>query len=561
MSRSIRTRLRRLERLLPVYGPESGPPKREMLGELAREQMPDAEAVLRLHECLLFLRAYPDDAEILALVERLLSRFVRRADLRTHRDELADSGIVGTPIYYAFYWATARWLTRHWPDRLSIDWDEFEGADRLEELLPLLASHSEAPAMDGADLTTREWIDRMRGPGESDAACLIRLFERIAADDFWREKLFESLETPFSLTGGPSTPSRTLAHFGDDPIVYQTRPLDRKRPDLRRAIARPAVKVKSLSAAQGRKIVSLAREAMVTRSRDLDVFANGDARDVRLVDCGDGLQFACIGVLPERRLLLESVYGFLTLKNGVPIGYVLTGTLFNSAEVAYNVFETYRGAEAGYVYGRVLSMTHHLFGADCFSVDPYQLGHQNAEGLGSGAWWFYYKFGFRARDAGVRRVAREELRRMRVDPDHRSSRSTLKELVVAPVFWYQGKERADVLGRFPLGKVGLKITDYLSRRFGGRRKDGVKICADEAARLLGVRSLGSFSPGERVAWRRWAPLVLILPGIDRWKARDRRELVEVIRAKGGRRESDYVTRFDRHKKLRQAIVRLGAGRA
>ena len=63
-------------------------------------------------------------------------------------------------------------------------------------------------------------------------APFIRLFERIPADDFWRERLFESLDTPFTLTGGPSTPSRTLAHFGDDPIVFQTRPLIRKRPDL-----------------------------------------------------------------------------------------------------------------------------------------------------------------------------------------------------------------------------------------------------------------------------------------------------------------------------------------
>jgi len=47
--------------------------------------------------------------------------------------------------------------------------------------------------------------------------------------------------------------------------------------------------------------------------------------------------------------LLESVYGFLTLKNGIPIGYVLVSALFGSSEIAYNVFETYRGGEAGAV--------------------------------------------------------------------------------------------------------------------------------------------------------------------------------------------------------------------
>ena len=44
---------------------------------------------------------------------------------------------------------------------------------------------------------------------------------------------------------------------------------------------------------------------MVTRSRDLDAFSYGDPRDVRLVDCVGGLAFACIGVIPERRLLRD----------------------------------------------------------------------------------------------------------------------------------------------------------------------------------------------------------------------------------------------------------------
>src|SRR5439155_9308084 len=131
--------------------------------------------------------------------------------------------------------------------------------------------------------------------------------------------------------------------------------------------------------------------SMVTRSRDLDVFSWADERDVRLVDCGGGLQFACIGAVPERRLLLESVYGFLTLKNGVPIGYVLASALFGSSEVAYNVFETWRGAESAHVYGRVLAMLHTLFGSTTFGIDPYQMGHKNEEGQESGAWWFYYK--------------------------------------------------------------------------------------------------------------------------------------------------------------------------
>jgi hypothetical protein len=33
--------------------------------------------------------------------------------------------------------------------------------------------------------------------------------------------------------------------------------------------------------------------------------------------------------------------------------------------------------------------------------------------------------------------------------------------------------------------------------------------------------------------------------------------VAAVRAKGGRRESDFVAYFDRHRKLRAAILKLG----
>ncbi len=152
-----------------------------------------------------------------------------------------------------------------------------------------------------------------------------------------------------------------------------TRPLDTARPDLRLALRERPRRVTAVPRTEAQRLIDLAREAMVARSRDLDTFAYGDPDDVRIVDMGDGLEFVAIGLIPERRLLLEAVYGFLTLKNGVPIGYVLNSALYGSAEVAYNVFD-YRGGEAGRVYGQVLAMLRHLFRATAFTIYPYQLG-------------------------------------------------------------------------------------------------------------------------------------------------------------------------------------------
>ena len=508
--------MKRLEALKGAFGGEAGRLKLDLLRRLERGRLARAGEVERLHEFLCFSRAYPDNREALGQVERMLSGFGARADLRRHRRALADTGIAGTDVHYAFYWATARWLAHRWPHRLSIEWRDFEKAKELEGMLHLLLPYSETPALDELSLRPREWIRHLKGPGETDAAFVIRRFESLRADDFGREKLYEDLDLPIRLAPGPGTPSRSRAKHSAATVVFQTRGLNRSRPFLRREIARPPAGIRFLSPREGGEMIDLARGAMVTRSRDLDAFANADENDVRLVDCGRGLEFACIGVVPERRLLLEAVYGFLTLKNGVPIGYVLASALFGSSEIAYNVFESFRGGEASLVFSRFLAVVHRLFGSDAFTIDPYQLGLDNTEGLRSGAFWFYYKLGFRPDDPGVRRVLRAELRRMKANPRYRSSIPTLRKLAAANVHFCLRRPRRDVLGRVSLGNIGLNVARYLADRFGADREAGTRRCSLEAARLLGVRFPRGLSEGERLAWERWSPLIMTLHGVERW---------------------------------------------
>ena len=550
--------LKGLERLRTEFGADAAGRKLDLLIEIERSRLPSAKAVARLHEILCLWRAYPDNADVLAQVERMLDGFERRPDLRRHRRELEDTGIAGTRIYFPFFPETAIWLARRWPQHLHVDWPNFKKEDLLDRCLQFLALWGETPGLDEEPLTCRGWVERMKGAEETDAAFLMRRFAELALDEFVRQTLIEEIDLPLRLDPGPTTPSRTRARarLPGTSVHYQTEPMTRGRPDLRAEVRQPLVSVRAVSVARGRQLIDLARSAMVTRSRDLDVFRFGNPADVRLIDAGDGLSFVVVGVRPERRLLLEAVYGFLTLKNGVPIGYVLNSALFGSAEIAYNVFETFRGAEAGVVYGRVVAAVHHLFGADTFAIYPYQLGDGNREALDSGAWWFYQKIGFRPRDPDALRLMRAELKRMKADPRHRSSIATLRKLAPRNVYFHLKKPRDDIIGELASSAVGLQVTDYLAERFGSDRARGERVCAGEAATRFGVRSFARWSAGERMAWRRWSPLLLLLRGVERWSAAERRAAVQVVRAKGGRRESDFALRFDGHARLRREILRL-----
>ena len=375
-----------LERRKDQYGAGCVEAKLELLRRLARADLRSARAVRRLHEVLCFLRAYPDDARLLAQVDGMLARFHLRTDLRRARAALADSGIAGTAIRYRFFWSTLRWLAQRWPQRLVIDRSETEVADRLAAALPLILTWADAATLKLLDPPAFAAIDRLRGRGEGAAAFLVRRIAAMPGDGFTREAFHDAIEASYELEPGSDTPARTRARHTAAPFSYQREPLRRARPDLREELGRLHRAVRLVSPREGEQLIELARSAMVTRSRDLDAFAYGNAHDVRLVDDGGGLGFALIGVTPERRALVPATCGYLILHNGVPIGYGEAFAIGRSATMTFNIFESFRGGEAAHTFARTLAMVRHVFGAESFSLDQYQLGKGNDEAIASGAW-------------------------------------------------------------------------------------------------------------------------------------------------------------------------------
>ncbi len=541
-----------LERIKDHYGAGGAEAKLALLVRLARADLRSARAVRRLHELLCFLRAYPDDARLLAQVERMLASFHRRADLKRAREALTDTGIAGTAIRYRFFWSTLRWLARRWPERLEIDRSETEVAAKLSAALPLLLTWAEAAALKQLDQPAFAALDRLRARGESDAAFLTRRIAAMPGDGFTREAFHDAIEPSYELKPGADTPARSRAKHAAAPFAYQRGPLRRARPELREELGRRYRAVRLMSPREGERLIELAQGAMVTRSRDLDAFAYGNARDVRLVDDGGGLAFALIGAIPERRQLIPATCGYLILHNGVPIGYGEAFVIGRSATMTFNIFESFRGGEAAYTFARTLAMVRQVFGAESFSLDPYQLGKGNDEAIASGAWWFYYKLGFRPRGASARRLLRAELARMRADPAHRSSAATLRALAESHMLF--DFDRLRTPGLPPLAEVGLRVGDALAARAGGERERVLAECAREAMRLTGLRSLRAFSTGERLAWQRWSPVVVFaLKGVSRWSPAERRALARVIRAKGGHDESEFLARFAAHPKLERVL--------
>jgi len=532
-SRTPQQALRELESLRLSFGAAAALRKLLLLRSLARARFATAPGLVRLHEHLCFMAAFPDDARVLKLVRALLDGFSRRPDLRRHANALADSGIAGTRIHYAFFWPTARRLACWYPAKLHIDWDAIDDAAPLAAALPQLVPPVVAAWLRARDPDVRDTIGRL-SRGSTSGSWLVDRVNDMPGNDMTREAFFDALDTPFVLHPGRDTPSRTTARHAGSPVFHVRKPARRDRPDLRQELLRPPRGIRRLSPREGERLIRLACGALVTRSRDIDGIAYGDPADVWLVSDDEGLQWAFFGLVPERRQVLRASHGFLTLRSGVPIGYGQFDTLFRTSDVSFNSFGTFRGSSTSWLFARLLAAARALLGAEAFTLDGYQVGHRNEEAIAAGAWWFYYRLGFRSRDPDIRKIAAREVARMRIHPEHRSTPATLRRLAAGTLYFETAGVRAPEWER--LLDLGARVAAPGTRSAQSDRR----------------------GPGSHVGVERWAPLVALLP-IERWSVEERRSLARVIDAKGRRSERDYLRAFDAHPRLAPALRRLMGG--
>ena len=150
--------------------------------------------------------------------------------------------------------------------------------------------------------------------------------------------------------------------------------------------------------------------------------------EVHLADLGEGVELAVIGVPPRERLPLEANYGFLLMSNGVPIGYGGVSPLFRQANTGINVFDPFRGSEAAFLWVQTLRAFRTLFGVRRFIINGYQFGAGNSEAIASGAYWFYWRLGFRPSLPENVALAAEEGARLKESPTRRTPAAVLRRL-------------------------------------------------------------------------------------------------------------------------------------
>ncbi len=523
-------------------------------------------SLIRFHETLLFLRAFPQAPAVVRATERILNGFHKKVEaLRQAGADMDDfdtfevSGIAGTEMEDTLSFDVASWLinTSRMPGKVEIAWENYEPGRDLGNTGPRFIPLLEDDAYVEADTPWRRWLEAAGGKKDATPAWLIECFERLPLPAQQKAELYESLRVPLRWSLANSGVTRTRNWKPVRSVFYHSEPLiSRSQVSLADELARRPPQLTRLSRKQGDEIMELIREVMLVRYRELYGTTLGDPRSVVRADVGRGVSIYLWNLPPDRRLPLRAYVAGLTLKNGVPINFIEAIGLCEWMEVGFNTFYTFRGGEAGWIYAQVLRGLCHLMGTTCVSVYPYQLGHENEEAIASGAFWFYRKLGFRPGRADLQRLAEREERKIAANSKYRTPARTLKRLAAGHVFYELPGSAVGAWDRFSTRNIGLRVNRRMARDFGGDAALMREHSRRALERGLGV-STSSWTPLERAAFDNFAIVLAEVTGFRAWTREEKEDLVRIIRAKAKRDEMLYLHLTQRHTRLRKALLTLG----
>ncbi len=404
----------------------------QSLEALRRTRLRNPADLIRLHEIVLFLRAYPQSPRVLRLADNILFSFsdrLRGVNLDPFEDPEV-SGIAGTGLSTNFSYDVARSLVARHRRAIAIDWENYERADRLGSVLAELIPESREDFGVSAHPDARRWFARLPGG-------LKTLLDSAVSQG--APGVYDLLEIPLRWELDDSSASRSRIRIPRRAIFYHNRPfLKRSEISLAAEFAAPKIAVTKLPRAKAEKILNLILDTSAVRYRELYGFTNPDRARVHHADLGRGMDFFFFGVAQNRRLIRDYHAG-MYFKNGVPIGYVELLSEHGVIEVGFNLYYTFREAETAWLYARLLKIFRERLGAKRFTVDPYQLGHENDEAIDSGAFWFYRKLGFHSTSREIAALIEREEAKIAVSrdnaPGYRTSPATLRKLARAPLIY------------------------------------------------------------------------------------------------------------------------------
>lgn len=535
-----------LRRLVTRGGAE----RTDLLRAAAVRPIRAVKALREWHELLLFVIGHPRDLDEWAFAGNALQRVgALAAEWRSHAPErhesLLNSGIAGAPVEGNFSLPLVRWLLGQWSESVVLMQVDAP-LDDVRDILRTLVLPVEQELVDWGFADAESLFTSLFGPEQSTwLPRLVDLIDALPADERVRGHLFARLRVYVRVTGTGSTCDITAA-IATMRAVHDTtgfHPAGMQRGvDVPALMALPPVRVQRLGAAASQRLIDSARTVLATMGRETDPVTHASA--VSLFDMGRGLTIALYSLGRSHRLAFDSYVGFMAFRNGAPLAYGGAWIFPGRSKIGINIFPSQRGGESAWFFAQLLRLYHTEFRVDRFEAENYQLGFGNPEGLRSGAYWFYYRLGFRPMTTRLQERAAHEFEQLSTREGYVVPKAVLLELVEAGLELSLRTTPGPVLDTTVLTEA---VQRHVVQRYDGDRRRAMSSARRRIRAVL--RDARLDVRVDPYALGLWALPLDLIDDLESWTVAERRTLARILRAKGEASET-------RHQQLLRAHTRL-----
>ncbi|HZG00316.1 MAG TPA: hypothetical protein VEY71_04900 [Chitinophagales bacterium] len=537
-----------IDRLAAVrnrYGTEYEAEKVRLINSVNDIGVASKKTALAYFDTLQFMTAYPDSKTVYTLVRETLQRLQSHVTSSEKvSNALFNSGVTGSYLTAAFGFVVTKWLRKTRRDDVRFGYFDADDA-RIQAILSVVMPKVESEIFQDANAEWKGWLNRQRKTNEDLLDQLIAIFDASTIRPEVKDELWNAIgiNVEIYFSDPCRLPDRLVSPFFHRALVKKV-----SRPEN----GKGKVEKVRLSAADAERIVDCSRMVLVRHLREMDPISFTAPELVSYYKLARGLSIALVGATHDRRHPIDSYMSYTVFKNGLPVAYGGSWILFDSARIALNVFSSYRGGESQFIFQQVLMLHQAIYNLKRFSVDPYQIGKDNSDGIKSGAFWVYYKAGFRPIMKAQRELAEAEAIKLKTTPAYRTPVAALKKLSESRMELAMNNDAV----RFDATDLSIAWAKLVSEKFNNNRR---LVSVDGVQKLASILNIKDYrEPRMNFILENWCGLLLLDEKALRANTSLRKELKELFELKAFGGEEDYIKAMQRANELRGFLERVTA---
>jgi len=529
-------KLKQLKSLVFQFDKTANDTKAILLNDLILNVPKKKDAFLQFHQLLLCMMAYPSNQTILNLAEKTNSQLLQQlSKYPSIKDKLIGTGLLHTAVECNFTYQKTKHIIQHFPNQVSIH-SASSSSETQKAVLKLIMPNVEYSKIHAGEKDFKSRISEFhQSKQQTDLEWLLQTIEQSSTDSKIQAFLYNQLGIFIQWKVSSEKDSVSFLRGAHFPTYFHSTPLEKKI-NIQDIIKQKLPTPVKLSVKEKQQLIHSAKMTLFYLYRETEPFTNANEDDITLFHLDKGISIALFGSTNNKRYSLESYIGYLVLKNNIPASYGGGWIFGERSQFGINILEPFRGGESSLIICELLRVYHQYFKATRFVVKPYQFGLHNPEAIKTGAFWFYYKLGFRPENVELRAQAKNEEEEKLKNPAYKSEASTLRKYTKSNIALALSDK---AYPNFDSEVLSQKITNYINTQFDGNREKAINQCFKILKETL-IINTKTWKTEDIDYAKELSVLVCSYPNSKKWMIDHKKNIILLIQLKSAKTELLWI---------------------